>query len=119
MRAGAGPHVDQVVGCPHHRLVVLDDEHRVAKVAQAEQRADQAGVVGGMQADRRLVADVKHAHQPGADLGCEPDALRLAAGQRRRAAVERQVVEADLDEEVEPGADLLEDLVGDRLLPRC
>ena len=65
---------------------------------------------------RRLVADVEHAHQAGADLRRQADALRLAAGERRRAAVERQVVEADLDQEVEAGADLLEDLVGDRLL---
>ncbi len=70
----------------------------------------------GMQADGGLVADVEHAHEAGADLGREPDALGLAAGERRRAAVERQVVEADLDEEVEAGADLLDDLVGDHLL---
>ena len=116
MRAGAGAHVDEVVGGAHHRLVVLDDEHRVAEVAQAHQGADQAVVVGGVQADRRLVADVEHAHEAGADLGREADALRLAAGERRGAAVERQVVEADLDQEVEAGADLLQDLVGDRLL---
>ena len=42
VRAGAGPHVDEVVGGAHHRLVVLDDEHRVAEVAQARQGADQA-----------------------------------------------------------------------------
>ena len=116
--AGAGPHVDEVVGGAHHRLVVLDDEHGVAEVAQADQRADQAVVVGGVQADGRLVADVEHAHEAGADLGREADALGLAAGERRRAAVERQVVEADLDQEVEAGADLLEDLVGDDLLAR-
>ena len=116
MGAGAGPHVDEVVGGAHHRLVVLDDEHRVAEVAQALQGADQAVVVGGVEADRRLVADVEHAHQAGADLRREPNALRLAAGEGGRAAVERQVVEPDLDEEVEAGADLLEDLVGDRLL---
>ena len=116
--AGAGAHVDQVVGGAHHRFVVLDDDHGVAEVAQAFERADQARVVGGVQADSRLVADVEHTHQPGADLRREADALRLAAGERRRATVERQVVEADFDQEVEPGADLLQHLVGDRLLTR-
>ena len=32
---GSGAHVDEVVGGAHHLLVVLDDEHRVADVAQA------------------------------------------------------------------------------------
>ena len=73
-------------------------------------------VVGRVQADGRLVADVEDAHEAGADLRRKADALRLAAGERRGAAVKRQVVEADLDEEVEAGSDLLEDLVGDRLL---
>ena len=43
--AGAGADVDEVVGGAHHRLVVLDDEHGVAEVAQARERADQALVV--------------------------------------------------------------------------
>ena len=73
-------------------------------------------VVGRVQADARLVADVEHAHEAGADLRRQPDALRLAAGERAGRAVERQVVEADVDQEVEARADLLEDLVGDDLL---
>ncbi len=118
MHARARADVDQVVGGTHHRLVVLYDDHRVADVAQVDQRTDQARVVGRMQADGRLVADVEHAHQAGADLGREANALRLAAGERRGAAVQRQVVEADFDEEVEAGANLLEHLVGDGLLAR-
>jgi hypothetical protein len=57
---------------------------------------------------RRLVEHVEHADQAGADLGGQPDALRLAAGQRGRGAVEREVVEADVEQEPEPGVDLLE-----------
>ena len=33
--ARAGPHVDDVVGGADRLLVVLDDDHRVAEVAQA------------------------------------------------------------------------------------
>src|SRR5439155_9828007 len=44
-----------------------------------------------------------------ADLGRESDALALAARQRRRPAVERQIVETDVDEKAEPGMDLLQD----------
>ena len=77
--ARAGAEVDEVVGGAHHRLVVLDDEHGVAEVAEARERADEALVVDGVEADRRLVADVEHAHQRRADLRRQPDALPLAA----------------------------------------
>ena len=44
-----------------------------------------------------------------ADLRRQPDPLRLAARQRRRAAVERQVAEADVVEEPQPLVDLAQD----------
>ena len=62
---------------------------------------------------RRLVEDVEHADQAGADLGGQPDALRLAAGERAGGPVEREVVEADVEQEAEPRLDLLEHLRGD------
>src|SRR5919112_368167 len=54
---------------------------------------------------------------PGPDLGGQPDPLRLATGEGRRRPVQRQVVQADVDEEGQPGLDLLEHAVGDRPLP--
>ena len=104
--AGARADVDDVVGRAHRVLVVLDDDHGVAEVAQPLQRRDQALVVALVQADRRLVEDVEHAHQARADLRRQPDALRLAARQRRRGAVERQVAEADVVEEAQALVDL-------------
>ena len=108
-----GPDVDDPVGRPDRLLVVLDDEHGVAEVAQPRQRRDELGVVALVEADRRLVEDVQDAHQRRADLGREPDALGLAARQRDARPVEGQVVEPDVDQEPEPGHDLLDDLVGD------
>ena len=84
--AGARAEVDEVVGRAHRLLVVLDDDHGVAEVAQALERRDQLRVVALVQADRGLVEDVEHAHQRGADLGRQPDPLRLAARQRRGRA---------------------------------
>ena len=52
------------------------------------QRLDQPVVVPLVQPDRRLVEDVEDADQAGADLGGQPDALRLAAGERGRRPVE-------------------------------
>src|SRR5207253_2885769 len=69
-----------------------------------------------MQTDRRLVEDVDHAHQTGADLCREADPLRLAARERRRTALECEVVEPDIDEKAQTGPDLLQDHPGDRTL---
>ena len=74
---------------------------------------EQALVVALVQADGGLVQDVEHAHQAGADLRGQADALRLAAGERGRRAVEREVPQADVDQEAEARADLLQDLAGD------
>ena len=114
--AGAGPEVHQVVGRPHRALVVLDHDHGVAEVAQPLERGDQALVVALVQADRRLVEDVQHAHERRPDLGGEPDALRLAARQRRGRALERQVAHAHVVEEAEPLVDLAQDQPRDRAL---
>ena len=109
-----GADVDDPVGGPDGLLVVLDDEHGVAEVAQARQRRDELRVVALVEADRRLVEDVQDTHQRRADLGRQADPLRLAARQRHARAVHGQVVEPDVDEEPQPRDDLLEHLVGDR-----
>ncbi len=109
---GAGPEVHQPVGRAHRVLVVFDDDHRVAHVAQPLQRGDQAVVVAGMQADRGFVEDVEHAHQPRSDLARQANALGLAAGERRRRAIQRQVMQSHVGQEPEPSPNLLQQLVG-------
>ena len=96
-------------------FVVLDDDHAVAEVAQMLERRQQAVVVALVQADRRLVEHVHDAGQARADLRGEADPLRFAAGERLGGAVERQIVQADVVEELQPVDDFLDDLVGDRL----
>ena len=77
---------------------------------------DQLRVVALVQADRGLVEDVEHADQARADLGREPDPLRLAARERRRRALQRQVADADVVEEAQPLVDLAHDQPRDRPL---
>src|SRR4029453_18896918 len=76
-------------------------------------RRAQRGFGAGGKADRRLVEDVADAAQVGAELRRQPDALRLAAGQRRRRAVERQVAEPDLLEEIEAAVQFCNEVPGD------
>src|SRR5690606_10038339 len=79
VHAGPRTHVHHHVGAHDGLLVVLDDDDGIAEVAQPGEGADQPGVVALVQPDRRLVEDVHNPHQPGADLRCQADALRLTA----------------------------------------
>ena len=109
-----GPEIDDVVGGPDRLLVVLDDQHGVAEIAQPGQRREQRAVVALVQADRRLVEHVEHAGQVRADLRGQTDALPFAARQRGGAAAERQIADADVVQEMDAVADLAQNAVGDQ-----
>ena len=111
--AGARPEIDHVVGHADRLLVVLDDDDGVAEIAQARERREQLPVVALMQADRRLVEHVQHACQIRADLRREADALPFAARQRRGAAAERQIADADVVQEPQALLNLSQDALGD------
>ena len=106
MRARAGADVDEVVRRAHRVLVVLDDDERVAEVTQLAQCGQQLFIVALVQADGRLIQNIQHAHERRADLRCEPDTLALAAGERCRRARERQVLQADALQKMQPRAHL-------------
>ena len=108
--------VDDVVGRADRLLVVLDHDDRVAEVAQPLERADEALVVPLVQADGRLVEDVEDADQAAADLAGQADPLGLATRERAGRAGQREVVEADVEQELHALADFLEDPVGDHVL---
>ncbi len=99
---GARADVDHVVRGAQHVQVVLDDEHGVAEVAQAVQDVDQAGGVGGVQADGGLVEDVEHAGESGAEQGGQPQALRLPGGEAGGGLAEGEVADADVHEAPDP-----------------
>ena len=117
MLAGARTHVDHVVGGHDRIVIVLDHDHGIAEIPQPPERVEQTAVVALVQSDGGLVQHVHHAGQTGADLAREPDALRFAARERVGGAVEREVVESDVDEELQPVRDLAHDLFRYRLPP--
>lgn len=92
---------------------MLDNDERVAEIAQAFQGGEQLVVVALVQSDRRLVEDIEDAHQARADLRRETDALRLAAGERRARARERQVFQTHRAQEAEAVFDLLQNALAD------
>ena len=104
--AGAGAELDHPVGAADGAQVVLDDDDRVAEVAQAAQQAEQPVGVARVQADRRFVEHVERVHQPRAEGVRERDALGLAARERAGLPVEREIAEADVPQVVDAGAGL-------------
>ena len=114
--ARAGAEVEQIISGADDVGVVLDDENRIAEVAQLFEDANQLGGVAGMEADGWLVENIERADEARAERGCELNALRFAAGERGGEAVEGEVVEADGVEEMQALPDLGEDAAGDLML---
>ena len=112
--ARAGADVDDPVRTPDDVHVVLHDEQRVARRLQPVQHVEQRLGVGRVQAGRGLVEHVDDAEQAGAQLGGDPQALRLAGRQGRRAAPEAEVAQAEVEQHLDPrdqvGADPHRDL---------
>ncbi len=95
---------------------MLDDNHGVAEIPQARERAEQPPVVALMEADRRLVEHIEHAGEIRTNLRGEPDALPFPARQRRGAPRKREVADADVVEEAKAVLDLADDAARDHAL---
>ena len=68
VHAGAGTHVDDVIGRSNRLLIMFHNKNGVSKIAQALERLEQAGVVPLMQADGRLVENIEDTGQARTDL---------------------------------------------------
>ena len=94
-------------------FVVFHHHQGVAFVAQLVQGVEQNLVVARMQSNGRLVEHVAHALQVTAQLRGQADALRFAATQCGRAAVEREVTQTDFFKELQAALDLGHQVAGD------
>ena len=106
------PEFDEVIRRAHDGFLVLDDEQRVAFVAQRFHHADEPARVARVQADARLVEDEERVHERRAEARREIHTLDFAAAERARGAVEREIAEADFEQEAEAGADFAEKHLG-------
>ena len=95
--AGAWAEVDDPVGPCHDRLVVRDDDDRLAGIDEPVEQAEQLLDVGEVEADGRLVEDVD-AGRVGRfrQVGGQLEPLPLAAGERREQLAEAKVTEPDV-----------------------
>ncbi len=106
-----------MVGAADQRAVVLDHQHRVAARREIAQQGEQLLAVLRVEADRRLVEHVEGAGEAGAEGGGEVDALRLAAGEGARLAIEGQIVEPHPVEHLDALGQLVEQVAGHLALP--
>src|SRR4029079_11383990 len=107
------PHIQQMVRRHHGFCIVLDHDHRVAQVTQAQQGVEQAPIIALMETDRWFIKNVENADEAGTDLRCEPDALAFSTTQRRGPPIQCQVIQADVHQKPEPFADFFQDAMGD------
>ena len=103
--------IDEVVRSAHRIFVVLDDDHRVADVPQAFESRDQLVVVPRVEADRWLIQNIEDADQTSPHLRRQPDALGFSSGECRRGAFEAEILKADIRQEPETPANLLQEFI--------
>ena len=111
--------VENIIGLADGFFVMLDNDYRIALIAQVLERGQKPVIVALVQPDRGLIEHIKHARQPRADLAGQPDALAFAARQRARIACQRQVVETHIVQETKSFADFLEDGARDLVFLRA
>ena len=109
--SGAGPQVHDIVGRTDGLFIMLHHHHGVAHVTQVLQGFQQAVVIPLVQADGGFIQHIQHPHQAAADLAGQPDALTFPARQGGCWPAEGQVMQAHIQQELQPALDLLEHLL--------
>jgi hypothetical protein len=97
---------------------MLHHEQRVPRALELIECLQQRLGVRRMEARGGLVEHIHHAEQVGAHLGGEPQPLELAGRERRRAALEREVAQSELGEDLDSRQQILGDPLGDQRLLR-
>ena len=114
--AGAGAEVEQVIGGLDHFAVVLDDDQRVAQIAELLQRLEQPRLSRGCRPIVGSSSTYSTPHRPlpiwlASRMRCAspPESV----GRRPR---QRQIIESDVDQELQAAGDLAQQFAGDLLL---
>src|SRR5258708_17225471 len=99
--SGTGAEIDNEIGAADGVFVVLDDQNGIAEVAKMLERTEKAGIVAGVEADARLVKNVKNATQARTDLRGQADALGFATGKRGGGTIQAKIAKADGEQELD------------------
>ena len=96
MLSGFRTDIHDIICRQHRILVVLHHNERISQIPETFQRVDQFIIVSLVKTDARLIQNVRHSHQTGADLGSQTDTLGFSAGQGSRRLGETQIVKSHI-----------------------
>jgi hypothetical protein len=74
---------------------MFDDQQGVPKVAQGAQQIEEAGVVGGMKSDARLIEDIENTGESTTQLGGQAGPAGFAPGKGVHSAIEGEITQAE------------------------
>ena len=103
-----GPQVNYLVGRAHYARLVLDNQNRVACVAQLFEHTNQPICIARVQSHAGFIKHKQGVHQACAEAGRETDALGFSARERTCGAIKSQVAQTDVIEIGEPGANFVQ-----------
>ena len=113
LMTGQWPHINDVIGFPHHLFIVLNDHHRVVKVPEMLQHTDQTVRIARVQANGWLIEDIQGVRQIAAQTACELYPLAFPATQAVGQPVEGEIAQPHVEQGGQPLSDLQEDPAGD------
>ena len=111
--SGARSEIENTIGSPHHVGIVLNHQDCVSQVAQVVQDLDQAVSIAAVQADGRLIQHVQGSDQTRSQRSRQLNALCFASRESRGQAVEGQIFQPHVNQELQALLDFLQQLVGD------
>ena len=110
------PHINDMIGLPHHLFVVLHHHDRVIQITQMLQHADQPVRITRVQADGGFVKYIERICQIAAQASGELYPLAFSATEAIGQPVQRQITQAYIKEGRQALPDLQQDTPGDLLL---
>ncbi len=105
--------INNVVCVLDHLPIMLHNEYGVPKVAEVLKRFDQLDVIPLMKANGGLVENIEDPHQLSANLCRQSNALCLAGREGPCRAVQSQIIETNLQQEIQSSSDFLKNLTSD------
>ncbi len=103
--SGTGAEIHHIICATDSLLVMLDNKHRIAEVAQGFERTEQTAIVTRVQADGWFVKHVKDPAQARADLCGQAYPLRFSTRKSCCGAIQSKVTEANVEKELESLSD--------------
>ena len=111
-----GTEVHDMVCGADDGFFVLHDDNRVAQVPESSEDFDEPVGVVRVEADAGLIQDIRAAHQAAAEARAELDPLALAPAEGGASAVEGQVAQSHVEEELQTVTHLEKEAVSNFLL---